>query len=329
MRVLIYTSGSDTGGQGQRIAHAFRNTDWQVDFRPMHVHPFGYPDQVRVSAKERSTVIRRLYEEADVVHLRHDLSAWQEFDRGQQKPIVVHFHGSDVRLHPQKLALARQIGATAVVSTLDLTLMGPDLQWVPSPYDIDELQRIRQERYQPSSRIKIAYFPTSPKVKSLLAFMAAFERLRKDHDVALLTNVHNRRIFTVKWQRVMELKAQADIYFDQVTLGYGNNAIEAWGMGIPVIAGAADPRVRDLMVQRFGTLPFVEATEDTIYDALLRLVESPTMRHEYGAKGLEHVRRFHSEEAVVPLLQGIYANAQPTRALAGPWPNTRLAGKAA
>lgn len=329
MRVLIYTAGSDTGGQGHRIASAFRDVPgWHVDARTIHAHPFGYPMQ-RVNARERTSVIGRLYAEADVVHLRHDLGAYREFDKGQGKPIVLHFHGSDLRLHPAKQEMARRIGAVQVVSTLDLTFLGPDLHWVPSPYPVNELAAKRAQEYEPSQKVRIAYFPTSPKVKSLDAFMAAYERLRERYDVALLTNVHHRRIVTLPHKRVMDLKVQADILFDQVTLGYGNNAIEAMALGIPVIAGAADPRVRALMVERFGELPFLEATEATIHDALVQLVESPAMRQEYGQRGREHADRFHSEKAVVSVLSDIYRSAKPTHAWTGAWPNTRLPQRAA
>ena len=60
---------------------------------------------------------------------------------------------------------------------------------------------------------------------------------------------------------VLALKAQADILFDQVILGYGNNAIEAMGMGIPVIAGVQDDNVRRAMLDRWGSLPWYDATE--------------------------------------------------------------------
>ena len=108
----------------------------------------------------------------------------------------------------------------------------------------------------------------------------------------------------------------ADIYYDQVLVGYGVNAIEAWGMGIPVIAGASKAQaaahgigipdgVLDEMRRRFDGLPFVLADETTIYDALARLVD-PVVRQKAAERGLAHVRKFHSQEAVVAALRPIY-----------------------
>jgi hypothetical protein len=84
-------------------------------------------------------------------------------------------------------------------------------------------------------------------------------------------------------------------------------------MGIPVVAGVADPDVRALMVQRWDGLPFYEASDtDTLYDALRMLVESEQARREWAERGTRHVERFHEEDRVVPLLQDLYRNAPAT-----------------
>lgn len=79
-------------------------------------------------------------------------------------------------------------------------------------------------------------------------------------------------------------------------------------MGIPVIAGAQEPTIRE-MESRFGELPFYRATEGTIYDALKALILSRDLRIEYAAKGLNHVRRFHDQKVVVEQLKEIYRRA--------------------
>ena len=111
-----------------------------------------------------------------------------------------------------------------------------------------------------------------------------------------------------RWDRCLQRKARADIFFDQVILGYGCNALEAWGMGIPVVCGASDPTL-DEMERRFGRLPFYHATEETIYDALKELVESPELRAKYAAIGNRYVREYHDEVKVVDQLKRIYQRA--------------------
>ena len=157
---------------------------------------------------------------------------------------------------------------------------------------------------QPSTeRILIAHAPTNREIKSTDTFLEAVKRLQDEGFPVDLDLIEHR-----PWAECLERKARADIYFDQVILGYGCNALEAWGMGIPVIAGAADETL-DEMERRLGHLPFYHATEDTIYDALRELVESPELRAEYGRIGHEYVKRWHDEAVVVEQLKALYRRA--------------------
>jgi hypothetical protein len=103
----------------------------------------------------------------------------------------------------------------------------------------------------------------------------------------------------------MAIKATADIYFDQVILGYGCNAVEAWGMGIPVIAGA-QPWTLNKMTELWGGLPFYSATEQTIADSIRDLVQSQDLRAEYAGKGMAHVRTYHDEKPALERLVELY-----------------------
>lgn len=152
--------------------------------------------------------------------------------------------------------------------------------------------------------VKVVSAPTARRIKSTDALEAAVERLRSEgHEVELDV------IEKVSWAECLQRKASADIYFDQVQLGYGCNAIEAWGMGIPVIAGGAPATLAEMRSRFGGRLPFYEATEQTIYDALLEMILSPDLRSEFGERGLEHVRQFHDERVVVQQLQDVYHRA--------------------
>lgn len=324
-RVLVWSTGQDTGGQGYRIGMAFRRyaDDWQVDVLNDSPSSLGYPElTVPVKLGHRRLAARDLYRQADVVHLRNTMRGWQQQDAGQGKPVLLHHHGTLFRdSHLRVSALARQVGAVEVASTLDLVLLEPGLDWLPSPYEADEMARLRADsraelRDMPGV-VRVAHMPTNAKVKNSGPIMAALQQLQDDgHRLEIITNVdpkgHARH---VSWRTALWHKAKADIYIDQLTLGYGNNAVEAWAFGQPVVAGVADPVVRDEMLRRWGTLPFVPATPDNIYLVLLRLIQSATMRAEYTAIGKEHFDRYHDSRKVVAQLQGLYASAQPTRPL--------------
>lgn len=151
--------------------------------------------------------------------------------------------------------------------------------------------------------VLIAHAPTNRAVKSTSLLLQAIKRLQDEGVDVELDLIEHR-----PWTECLERKAKADIYFDQVILGYGNNAIEAWGMGIPVICGGSDETL-DEMERRFGRLPFYHATLETIYDAIKELVESPELRAEYGRIGYEHVKTYHDAPVVVEQLKCLYQRA--------------------
>jgi hypothetical protein len=141
--------------------------------------------------------------------------------------------------------------------------------------------------------------------KSTAALTAAVERARAkgaDIEVQVVTGL--------PWLEAMKVKASADIYFDQVKLGYGCNAVEAWGMGIPVIAGA-DSWTLAKMREVYGseTLPFYEASEESIEYALLDLASSKMKRTTYAKRGMAHVRKFHDEKPAITRLAELYSMA--------------------
>jgi glycosyltransferase involved in cell wall biosynthesis len=303
LNVLSINAGADPAGISASIARAFRRIapEWRVVSITNKQNYIDYPQDVEWS----SSAVRRAWFDADVVHLHHGFVTADLLVKGAlvHKPYLVHHHGTQFRDDPiRHLRELRDHHAIGVVSTLDLYLLAPsDVEWLPAPFDTEALSGMR-ETHDPE-RIRIAHAPTNRAVKSTDEFLKAIARLQHEGypvDVELIEGA--------TWSECLRRKATADIYFDQVILGYGNNAVEAWGMGIPVIAGAADVTL-DEMERRFGSLPFYHATQETIYQSLRDLVESPDLRAKYSQRGLEHVRRFHDDRVVVEQLKALYLRA--------------------
>jgi hypothetical protein len=302
LTVLSFNMGSDPAGISSGIARAFRRSDWSVRSLVSMTNYIGYTPDLAW----QPPVIREAWEAADLIHLHHGFRSADRMVKGRYvgrvtpKPYVVEHHGTgfreNVTAHLRDLA---DRGAIGLVSTLDLHVAS-GLAWLPAPIPVDEYAAMKQP---PTERILIAHAPTNRQIKSTAQVIEAVERLQAEGFPVELDLIER-----VPWTECLQRKAKADIYFDQVILGYGNNALEAWAMGIPVVAGAADETL-DEMERRFGHLPFYHATEDTIYDALRELVESPELRAEYGRIGHEYVRRWHSEEVVVEQLKDIYRRA--------------------
>lgn len=301
MKVLVLSPGPDTGGQGIRIKRAFDRfggDGWEV--RSVH----RTDSYFRWGHDARWEAAQALYDWADVVHHKTDLSGYLQFDRGQGKPAVIHWQGSGLRREPSRAVReALAVGAKQLVSTVDLLTQAPAAEWLPTPYDLDDLARYRNPKG--GRELIVAHAPTNRAVKGTEAVVAAVRRLAgRGYRVKLDV------IEGVEWRACLSRKGRAAVFVDQLLLGYGNNAVEAWAMGIPVIAGADDTAVTARMRDLWGEVPYLEASPTNIEDRLAALLDSAELRAEYAERGLAHVRRYHAEEAVVQQLKRIWDEAR-------------------
>lgn len=302
LRVFSLTTGADTAGIGYGLSKAFRGSR-SVELRSMVASSnyIGYPTDIRYSRRR----LERLYDRADVILLHNTLHGHDWYDAGQGKPTVLMHHGRtplDDFLEIAERALA--IGAMQIGSTLDLSVFGP-VEWSPPPVDIPAMRQLRARAVR-SGTLRIGHAPTNRDLKGTSAFLDAMDRLSTRYDVETVL------IERLPWQDCLRRKATLDVLFDQPVLGYGSNAIEAWAMGIPVMAGVSDQTVRAAMLGRWTVLPFIETSTRTIEQDLERVIVEADLRSEYAAIGAAHVERWHSEAAVVERLAPILAGAPRT-----------------
>lgn len=297
---VLNIGNSDLGGDGIRTKWAFDRhaPGWVYRQAVRKTNYLGYP--VDAPFADACAFALRV----DVVHARNSFRA-ARLAGCSGKPTVIHHHGTRLRNNPRRiLAEQRAARARGLAATLDLWLLAPEeLEWLPAPYDLDFLASLR--RPVEDGVLRIGHAPTNRAVKSTEPFLAAAARLGRELPVAIVL------IEGQSWWDCLKLKATCDVYFDQVILGYGNNAIEAWGMGIPVVAGA-QPDTLTEMERRFGSLPFALADEGSIYKALKGLAD-PGVRAWWQRRGLQHVREWHDETRVVSQLQDIYRRAAESR----------------
>jgi hypothetical protein len=300
------------------VVGRFAAASWKTDsirirsvHRATHIYQQMPADIEWTRANER--LVLELALEADVLHLNNSAAPLRKLrdSRIRGKPKLLHHHGSLFRTNPHYgLQSAKLNNAVQCVSTVDLMRVAPDvLHWAPTAYDVDALQAFRQEhRGDDGHGVRIVQTPTDGPggpYKSTELLQITVENLRAqglEVELVIATNL--------PWIEAMKIKATADIYFDQVKLGYGCNAVEAWGMGIPVIAGA-DPWTLAKMREVFGTdqLPFYVATEETIGEAIITRANSKRLRTTYANRGLHHVRKFHDEKPALLRLVQLYRMA--------------------
>lgn len=305
MQIFLLSSGQDTGGQGYRIKRAFDRhaPGWVV--RAMHYQEtfIKYPKDLAWDPDEAT----RLYEAADVVHHKNGLAMYERFDTAG-KPAIIHHQGTRLRDNPEAVnAEAMSVGAVQLVSTVDLLADVTDGAWLPSPYDLDAI-RDKYKSKRRNRRIRIGHAPTNRHAKGTAQIIPVLDRLSQQYYIEV------DLIEWMPWNVCLSRKGRCDIYIDQITHGYGNNSIECWAMGIPVVTGWSDPADRERFIAQTGIAPpFVEANADTLEEQLRLLIVSEEMRAHYGELGRQFAEVFHSEEAVVKRLMPIYENAPRTR----------------
>jgi len=285
MSTFSFIAGADCAGISGRLAEALK-----PDFRSM-VNAKNYIDYPNDLEWDRNLAIK-LWQEADIVYSHHGFKsirwALRHLPVSKKKRFLIHYHGASTFDMKERMRHMRELqswpGAMGVVSTLDLEARS-GLPWLPAPYDVNWLESLC--RTSQGDRVKIAHAPTNRALKSTAALIAAVDRLRDEGYPVDLDIIEN-----VTWAECLRRKATADIYFDQVVLGYGCNALESWGMHQPVIAGADDETLAR-MEDRIGYLPFAPADESSIYDVLLMLVESPQTRKHWAEVGMNYLRTWH------------------------------------
>ena len=298
------TTGADTAGVGIGIKRAFDAYGRDITVRSMvaSTNYIEYPADIPWS----KLALQQEWDRADVVHIHNSLHAHHWYDDAG-KPTVLMHHGLG-ETFSALVEEARELGIVQIGSTIDLSVHEPSIRWSGPAVDIDAMQALRRQHFVWSAgrSIRVGHAPTNAAIKGTAAFAEAMHRLSGRYPVEPVL------IQRMTWKQCLALKATCDILFDQPVLGYGVNAIEAWAMGLPVVAGVADPRVRGIMLATWGRLPFVEADETGLEAALERLIADPAYRFEMTAVGAAHVQRWHSQRAVVKRLTAIYRATPPS-----------------
>jgi hypothetical protein len=252
---------------------------------------------------------------ADVVHLNSSAAYLDKYkSRVVPRPLVVQYHGTKFRrVFKPHLRTAKIWNALQIASTIDLCAVAPQLvTWAPAPYEREELAQYASP--EDDGVMKIAHAPTDRKTKGTEFLIHAVKKMKREGKRVSLDIIER-----VDNEACMRRKGRADVYVDQLYLGYGCNAIEAWGMGIPVIAGLdpvarrrigqeAPRNTRKLMISTWDKLPFRDVTERTLYEALNDMLDSDE-RAFWALRGRTHFERFHEGSAVVARVRPIYQAA--------------------
>jgi glycosyltransferase involved in cell wall biosynthesis len=171
----------------------------------------------------------------------------------------------------------------------------PDAHVIPPGIDV---RAIEPAPSTDRERPVVLHAPSSRSRKGTEHVVAACKEL--EVELEIVEGLDHREAF--------ERYRNADVIVDQLNAGwYGVFAIEAMALGKPVVTFLHEEAVRKTE-EAFGVeVPLVNATADTLADALRPLVESAEERRRVGRASRAYVEEVHDLERMTDRLLALYA----------------------
>ncbi|MFD2922436.1 glycosyltransferase family 4 protein [Halobacillus naozhouensis] len=237
------------------------------------------------------------------------------------KKMVVHHHGSDIRLltaaqknnpyvqvKPEWTEEKIYNNIASLSKYIDHAIVqDPELEGYISnlyshthviPHTIDVHQFKPQYPNVNQTSPLIVHAPTSRHIKGTEFIVNAVQELQRSG-----LSFRFKLIEGLSNEEAKNLFAQSDIVIDQLRIGaYGYVSSEAMALGKPVIC-----YIREDLIEKYPAgLPIVNANPDTITSVLGSLIRNPRQRRNTGYKGRMYVIENHMAEKVVSKYIDIY-----------------------
>ena len=197
-------------------------------------------------------------------------------------------------------------------------------QWLRENLDMDvelQLGGVNRDLFHPvagappaGERVRILCSGDPREHKGMATIVQAVERVRRSHDVDLLT-YHGKGIPQGNMARTY---AAADLFVDaQWHAGWNNPVIEAMACGTPVVCTDIGG-VRDFAFHERTALLVPVRDAGALADAMVRMIEDPALRARLAAAALAEVERFNWDRAADEFLDLLYRHAGMPRSTGVP-----------
>lgn len=209
------------------------------------------------------------------------------------KKIICHYHGQDMR-NRGVIPAMDELSDLNLTNELDLTFRHPNIKYLFLPFDA-QTYTPKQACNKP---LTICHATTNRRVKG------------SDEIIRVCTELQNSRginfifIENQPHREVLRLKAQADIYIDQITdhaWGYGMNSLEALALGL-VCVTYLNPTYEKFIPDH----PFVNASQIDLKTKLIELLENPERLPARMAASRAWVEKYHDYRNVIRQLYEYY-----------------------
>jgi glycosyltransferase involved in cell wall biosynthesis len=266
-----------------------------------------YGPNIQVVKNLRNAIgIVKLARSFDIVHL-HGGVHWKRFDavaikRILNKPMVVHYHGSETRLG---YGLSyKNLWKVKIVSRPDLLEWLPDARFIKSP-----IAGITKKEL-PDYPLKILHMYHNPTTKGSSSIVKVLESLKKE-GVDLEYNIIVKQPHSEALRAISSSHIVVDQFLDRkknkIPSIIGMVSLEAMAMGRGVIS-TMDKEYR----KYYPGCPVVycEPDEEDLAKRIIEYVDNKDKLHLLVNSSAEYVQKEHSPLEVAKLLDKIYEEAK-------------------
>lgn len=252
-------------------------------------------------------LLRELKKNYDIWHYHYPYGSLKKQleKKNKGKIYLKHYHGDDIR--------GKTDTDFCLVSTPDLLKYTPNGKWLPNPINFSEIDKNRVNNNTNTtltsndastntkeSRIKlVVHYPYYKNHSSYDNFYAdVLNRIQKENKCKVIEVLNYSHIKT------LQIISSADIVVGKImpNVGwFGKFELEGMALGKPVIA-----YVSDELFENYKP-PIYRTTRNTFKKDLENLLENEMEQSRLGTVGNTYVRKIHSIENIIPVLDKYYS----------------------
>lgn len=218
------------------------------------------------------------------------------------KNVVVHFHGSDLRLRSHTPVVQRLMkNKVCIVSTPDLLEYCPNATWLPNPVPSEMFHPVPQEEHE---EIRILHSSTMPEIKGTKYVLESIKELRgKGYDIDL--RVAGVPPYGTTYPRVEmpKLFNWCDLVVNEVLLPvHSLVGVEGMLCEKPVLSSYKIDR-------KISDPPIFDISKETLTDDIQTAIDHLDEYKKHAKSGREWAIKYHDPDNVTDKLLTLYAEA--------------------
>ena len=183
-----------------------------------------------------------------------------------------------------------------------LHLLPPYATFFPYCRELPDIEYHKRHSKRLTDSLRVVHAPTDRAVKGTQFVLDTVERLKHEGHLIELILVEGKSN-----KEALDIYATADLAIDQLRTGwYGGFAVELMALGKPVLSYIREGDLKFIPQEMRDELPIIDANQDTLYEALLKLLHNRHKIHEIGLQSRKFVEKWHDVEKRIPYLQQLY-----------------------